>query len=100
MKPRPLVFWLNPHPIDAEFCKAWMPYFCRSGHPVVTVSQFLDFVDPFLPQEPVIDLPRITGQDLFDVAKATKSTAGGLDGWAWSRSRLCRPLGFRDEPCC
>ena len=40
---------------------------------MVTVEQFLDFVDPFLPQEPVLDLPRITtGQDLLEV-----------DGW-WS----------------
>ena len=37
----------------------------------------------FLPQEPVIDLHRISGQDLLEVAKAKKSTAGGLDGWAW-----------------
>ena len=28
------------HLIDADFRKAWMPFFCRSGHPVVT----LDFV--------------------------------------------------------
>ena len=39
---------VQPDLIDAEFRKAWMPYFCRSGHPVVTVDQFLDFVDPFL----------------------------------------------------
>ena len=61
-----------------------MTYFCRSGHPVVTVDQFLAFVDPFLPQETVNDLPRITGQDLLDVARAKRSTAGGLDGWAWN----------------
>ena len=40
------------HLIDAEFRKAWMPYFCRSGHPVVTPDQFLDFVGHLLPQEP------------------------------------------------
>ena len=34
---------VKPHLIDAEFRKAWMPYFCRSGHPVVTADQFLDF---------------------------------------------------------
>ena len=32
------------HLIDAEFRKAWMSFFCRSGHPVVTPDQFLDFV--------------------------------------------------------
>ena len=30
------------------------------------------------------DLPRIAGQDLQEVAGAKKSTAGGLDGWAWN----------------
>ena len=37
---------VEPHLIDAGFRKAWMPHFCRSGHPVVTVDQFLDFVGP------------------------------------------------------
>ena len=31
-----------------------------------------------------MDLPRITGRDLQEVARAKKSTAGGLDGWAWN----------------
>ena len=57
--------------------------FCRSGHPVVTPDQFLDFVGLLLPQEPHLDLPRISGRDSQEVARAEKSTAGGLDGWAW-----------------
>ena len=84
---------VEPHLVGAEFRETCMPYFCRSGHPVVTVSQFLDFVDPYLPQEPVIDLPGITGQDLFDVAGAKKSTAGGLDGWAWKQVKAL-PLAW------
>ena len=75
---------VEPHLIDAEFRKAWMPYFCRSGHPVVSPEQFLDFIGHFLPQENVLDLPRITGRDLQEVARAKQSTAGGLDGWAWN----------------
>ena len=43
---------VEPHLIDAEFRKVWMPFFCRSGHPVVTVDQFLGFVGHLLPQEP------------------------------------------------
>ena len=69
-----------------------MPFFCRSGHPVVTADQFLDFVGHFLPQEPYLDLPGITGRDLQEVAGAEKSAAGGLDGWAWNA--ICRYLGF------
>ena len=37
-----------------------------------------------MPQEPYLDLPGITGRDLQEVARAKKSTAGGLDGWAWN----------------
>ena len=32
-----------------------MPFFSRSGHQVVTVDQFLAFVDPFFHQEATID---------------------------------------------
>ena len=46
---------VEPHLIDAEFHEAWMPFFCKSWHPVVTAGKFLGFVDPFLPQEPVVD---------------------------------------------
>ena len=61
-----------------------MPYFRREGHPVVTTQAFLDFVGDLLPQEPFLDLPILTGEDLYEVAMAKKSTAGGLDGWAWN----------------
>ena len=75
---------VEPHLINAEFRKGWMPFFCRSGHPVVTPDQFLRFVGHLLPQEPLLDLPRITGRDLQEVARAKKSTTGGLDGWPWN----------------
>ena len=73
---------VEPHLIDAELRKAWMLFFCRSGHPVVTVDQSLDFVGHLLPQEPHLDLLWIMGRDLQEVAKTKKCTAGGLDGWA------------------
>ena len=38
---------VEPHLVDAEFRKAWMPYFCRSGHPQVSAEQFLDFIGHF-----------------------------------------------------
>ena len=75
---------VEPHLIDAEFRKAWMPYFCRSGHPEVSSDRFLDFIGHFLPQQDFLDLPVISGRDLQDVARAKKATAGGLDGWAWN----------------
>ena len=36
-----------------------------------------------LPQEPGLELPRITGRELQEVARAG-SIAGGLDGWPWN----------------
>ena len=87
---------VEPHLIDAEFRKAGMPFFCRSGHPIITVDQFLDFVGHLLPQEPYLDLPRITGRDLQEVARAKKSTAGGLDGGLGTSSRRSRYLGSLD----
>ena len=64
-----------------------MPFFCKSGHPVVTPDHFLDFVGHLLPREPHLDLPKITGRDLQEVARAKKSTAGGLHGWAWNEMK-------------
>ena len=61
-----------------------MPYFRREGHPVVTSQAFLDFVGDHLPQEAFVDLPILTGEELYEVAMVKKSTAGGLDGWAWN----------------
>ena len=40
------------------------------------------------------DLPRITGRDLQEVARAKKSTAGGLDGWAWNEINALPLLWF------
>ena len=80
----------EPHLIDAEFRNAWAPFFFWSGHPVATPDQFLDFLGHLLPQEPQFDLPRITERDLQKVARAKKSTAGRLDGWAWNEIKALR----------
>ena len=61
---------VQPALIDAHFRKAWMPYFLREGHPVVTIQAFLDFVGDHLPQEPFLDLPILTGEDLYEAAMA------------------------------
>ena len=37
-------------------------------------------------------LPRITGRDLQEVARAEKSAAGGLDGWAWNQIKALPTL--------
>ena len=55
-----------------------------SLHPEVTVTQFLAFVGSFLSEEAEMDLPPVSGRVLMEVARAKKSTAGGLDSWAWN----------------
>ena len=52
--------------------------------PLLPPQAFLDFVGNHLPQETLLDLPILTGEELYDVAMAKKSIAGGLDGWAWN----------------
>ena len=86
---------VEPHPIDAGFRKAWMPFFCRSGHPVVTVDQFLAFVGHLLPLEPQLDLPGNTGRDLQEVAKEKKRRlhVNWMVGLGL-RLRRCLCLGF------
>ena len=42
-----------------------------------------------------MDLPRITCQDLSDVAGAKKSAAGGLDGWAWNEIKALPLPGWK-----
>ena len=58
---------VEPLLIDAEFRRAWMPFFL---HPVVTTDEFLAFIGHLLPQEPFVHLPRITGRDLQEIARA------------------------------
>ena len=79
-----LGFWLNLISLMLSSARLGCLFFCRSGHPVVTSDQFLEFVGHLSPQEPHLDLLRITGRDSQEVAGAKKSTAGGLDGWAWN----------------
>ena len=85
---------VEPHLIGAEFRKSWMPFFCTSGHPVVTSDQFLEFVGHLLPQEPHLDLPRITGRDLQEVLVLKSLLLEVWMGGLGMKLRLCRCLGF------
>ena len=69
--------------IDAEFRKAWLPYFCRSGQRETSLDEFSFEVDGWLPILPEIHLPRLTGQMLADVVLRKGVSAGSLDGWEW-----------------
>ena len=67
--------------IDEEFRRVWLPYFCRSGQRDISVEEFSEEVEGWLPLLPEVDLPRLTGQMLGDVVRSKGATASGLDGW-------------------
>ena len=90
---RCLGFWWNLVSLMLSFVKPGCLFFCRSGHPVVSVDQFLHFVGHILLQEATLELPRISGRELQEVALAKKSTAAGLDGWAWNEVKAL-PLSW------
>ena len=73
----------DPNQIDAEFRKAWLPYFCRSGQRETSLDEFSFEVDGWLPILPEIQLPRLTGQMLADVVLRKAVSSGSLDGWWW-----------------
>ena len=84
---------VQPSVIDAQFRKAWMPFFRRAGWDPVTPQSYLDFVGGYLDQARVIDLPVLTGEDLHSAVIAKKSTSGGLDGWGWNELKAL-PLSW------
>ena len=86
----------DPNQIDAEFRKAWLPYFCRSGQRETRLDEFSFEVDGWLPILPEIHLPRLTGQMLADVVLRKGVSAGSLDGWGW-RELKALPVSWFDE---
>ena len=82
----------DPDQIDAEFRKAWLPYFCRSGQREASLDEFGFEVAGWLPILPEIHFPRLTGQMLADVLRKGVS-AGSLDGWRWK----VLPVSWFDE---
>ena len=86
----------DPNQIDAEFRKAWLPYFCRSGQRETSLDEFGFEVDGWLPILPEIHLPRLTGQMLAEVVLHKGVSAGSLDGWGW-RELKAFPVSWFDE---
>ena len=71
---------VEPHLIEAECRKAWMPFFCRSGHPVINVDQFGLLWVTFHPKRLVFSF---LGLQCVSCRKL-RGLNGGLDGWAWN----------------
>ena len=52
----------DPHRIDEELRKSWLPYFCRSGQREASLEEFDREVEGWLPLLPEVSLPRLTGR--------------------------------------
>ena len=48
------------------------------------------------PCYPVVDLPRLTGQVLYDVVHRKSATTGSLDGWGWKELKVL-PVSWFDQ---
>ena len=83
----------DPNQIDAEFRKAWLPYFCRSGQRETSLDEFGFEVDVWLPLLPEVHLPRLTGQLLADVVQRVLLPVVWMAGVGGS-SRSCLSLGL------
>ena len=73
----------DPAKIDEQFRNAWLPYFCRSGQREANLEEFNEEVVGWLPLLPEVDMPPLTGDDIFQVVRCKTATAGSLNGWGW-----------------
>ena len=89
---------VQPALVDALFRKAWMPYFRRDGHLVVTPQAFLDFVGDHLPQEALLDLPILTGEELMKLPWPRNPLLAVLMAGPGMRVKLFLYLGLSDLP--
>ena len=88
----------DPARIDAEFRKAWLPYFCRSWQREASRKEFDREVEGWLPLLPEVSLLRLTGQMLADVVLHKGVSAGSLDGWEWRELKVF-PVSWYDWSC-
>ena len=88
--PKGLGYWFRRLSSVPIFEKHGCRTFAGKGHPVVSPQALFEFVGDHLPQEDFLDMPILTGEELHGVVMTRKSTAGGLDGWAWNEvSTFC-----------
>ena len=52
------------------------------------MKEFDQEVEGWLPWLPEVDLPPLTGDDLFQVVRLKTATAGSLDGWGWREAEV------------
>ena len=84
----------HPAGIDAEFRKAWLPYFCRSGQRETSLDEFNGECVGWLPHLDEFFLPALTGDMLLEVVKRKSASAGSFDGWGWRELKVLPVAGL------
>ena len=87
---------VEPHAIDAEFRRAWMPFFCREERGRADEDSFREVAEELTPLLDEVRLPRLSGDMLHEVVRKKAPTAGSLDGWGW-RELKALPVTWFDK---
>ena len=87
---------VEPHAIDEQFRKAWMPFFCRRDRGNADLDAFRAVAEELTPLLGEVRLPPLSGDMLYDVVKSKKPTVGRLDGWGW-REFKALPVAWYDK---
>ena len=87
---------VEPHAIDAQFRRAWMPFFCRGDRGNADLDAFRAVAEDLTPLIDEVRLPPLNGEMLRDVVQGKKPTAGSLDGWGW-REFKALPVAWFDR---
>ena len=87
---------VEPHAIDEQFRRAWLPFFCRGDRGAADLDAFRAVAEDLVPLLPEVRLPPLTGDMLYDVVLGKSPTAGSLDGWGW-REFKALPVAWFDK---
>ena len=74
---------VEPHAIDEQFRRAWLPFCCRGDWGNADLDAFRAVAEELTPLLEVVHLPHLTGDMLCEAVRAKSPTAGSLDGWGW-----------------
>ena len=68
--------------------------FAREDHPIVTIQAFLILLVIISRRNSFWNFLYLLFEELYEAAMAKKSTAAGLDGWAWNEIKALSLLGL------
>ena len=87
---------VEPHAIDEQFRKAWMPFFCRGDRGNADLDAFRAVSEELTPLLDEVQLPPLSGDMLYEVVQQKKPTAGCLDGRGWREFKAV-PVAWFDS---